>query len=188
VAISNVRVNNDLTTSIDFSLSSEAVTLQGVEIIAERPLVNKSATNAVRIVTGDDIANMPVRGVDGIFAVNPGVVLQDNTVFVRGGRQDEVGFYLDGVSITDPMIGGRAVTIVQDALEEIQIQAGGYNAEFGGANSGIIQQTLKSGTTDWKASVQYQTDNTSFKGKARGLMGRRALALTPSATASSPER
>jgi outer membrane receptor for ferrienterochelin and colicin len=165
VTISNVRVNNDLATTTDFDLSSEAVALQGVEIVAERPLVNRNATNAVRITTSEDIANLPVRGINNVLALSPGVVLQDNVVFVRGGRQDEVGFYLEGVSITNPMVGGRAVTLVQDAVEEIQVQAGGYNAEFGGANSGIIQQQLRTGTSAWRFSLNYTTDNLSFKSR-----------------------
>jgi hypothetical protein len=163
VAISNILVNSGLTTEQNFKMTSEELQLQPVEIIAERPLVNKSATNAVRITTADDIQNVPVRGVNQIIALSPGVVLQDNTVFIRGGRQDEVGFYLEGVSITNKMVGGRAVTLVQDAVEEIQVQAGGYNAEFGGANSGIIQTQLKSGTSDWKASGQFSSDNIGFK-------------------------
>jgi hypothetical protein len=101
------------------------------------------------------------------------VVLQDNTVFIRGGRQDEVGFYLEGVPITNKFAGGRAVTLVQDAIEEIQVQAGGYNAEFGGANSGIIQTQLKSGTSDWKASAQYSSDNIGFKSLKSSSRARR---------------
>ncbi len=163
VSVSNILVNSGLTTELDFKLTSEELQLQPVEIIADRPLVNKSATNAVRITTGEDIQNMAVRGVNQIIALSPGVVLQDNTVFIRGGRQDEVGFYLEGVPITNKFVGGRAVTLVQDAIEEIQVQAGGYNAEFGGANSGIIQTQLRSGTSDWKASAQYSSDNLGFK-------------------------
>lgn len=165
VTLSNIRVNNDLTTDANIQMSSEAVALQGVEIVAERPLVNRNATNAVRITTSEDIANLPVRGINNVLALSPGVVLQDNVVFVRGGRQDEVGFYLEGVSITNPMVGGRAVTLVQDAVEEIQVQAGGYNAEFGGANSGIIQQQLRTGSSAWKFSLAYTTDNLSAKGR-----------------------
>lgn len=175
VEVSNVRVNNDLTTELDFAMSTEAVALATVEIIAERPLINKNATNAVRIATSDDIANLPVRGINNLYALSPGVVIQDNAVFMRGGRQDEVGFYLEGVSITNPMLGGRAVNIVQDAIEEIQIQAGGYNAEFGGANSGLIQQQLKSGTSDWKASLFYQTDNVGFRGKNKIFDSKKTL-------------
>lgn len=163
VAVSNILVNSGLTSELDFRMTSEELQLQPVEIVAERPIVNKSATNAVRITTSEDIQNMAVRGVNQIIALSPGVVLQDNTVFIRGGRQDEVGFYLEGVPITNKMTGGRAVTLVQDAIEEIQVQAGGYNAEFGGANSGIIQTQLRSGTTNWKGSAQYASDNIGFK-------------------------
>jgi hypothetical protein len=175
LSISNVRVNNDLTASLDFVLGSEAVALQAVEIVADRPLVNKSATNAVRISTSDDLAALPIRGINNILAVTPGVVVQDGAVFVRGGRLDEVGYYLEGMSITNPMIGGRAVTLVQDAIEEIQVQAGGYNAEFGGANSGIIQQSLKTGTTAWKGSAQYITDNITLKNRTKAFDGKKQL-------------
>ncbi len=173
--VSNVRVNNDLTTELDLSLSSEAVALQAVEIVAQRPLVNKNATNAVRISTSEDLAALPVRGINNILAVTPGVVVQDGAVFIRGGRLDETGYYLEGVSIRNPLTGARAVTLVQDAIEEIQVQAGGYNAEFGGANAGIIQQQLRTGTSSWKASAQYITDNISLKPKSKALDGEKRL-------------
>lgn len=175
ITLSNIRVSADLTTEADFGLSPEGVTLGTVEILAERPMVNKNATNAVRIATGEDIQNIPVRGLNNVLAVSAGVVLQDNTVFIRGGRQDEVGFYLEGISITNPMLGGRAVNLVQDALEEVQVQAGGYNAEFGGANSGIIQQQLKTGGRSWKASLEYITDNVSFESKKNAFSGKKRL-------------
>ena len=159
ITISNVRVNADLTTELNFQLPVEGVSVGEVLVVSQKPLINKSNTNAQRITTSDDIDALPVRGINNILALTPGVVLQDNTIFVRGGRQDEVGYYLEGANITDPVVGGRKVTLVQDAIEEIQVQAGGYNAEFGGANSGIIRQQLKSGTPDFKASVEYVTDN-----------------------------
>jgi len=160
--ISNVRINADLTTGLDFQLPAEGIQVGTVEIVAERPLVNKYNTNANRITTSDDIEALPIRGVDNILATTAGVVLQDNQIFIRGGRQDEVGFYLEGSNITDPMVGGRQVTLVQDALEEISVQSGGYSAEYGNANSGIIRQQIKSGTSDWKFSLEFITDNVGF--------------------------
>jgi len=163
--ISNLRVNAGLTLEVNFDLAGEGFTVQEISVVAERPLVNKFATNASRIATSEDIEALPVRGLNEILALTPGVTFQDNTVFVRGGRQDEVGFYLEGASITDPVVGGRAVTIVQDAVEEIQVQSGGYTAEYGGANSGIIYTQMKTGTSNWRVSAEYITDNISFKGK-----------------------
>ena len=175
INVSNVRVNTDLTTELNFKLPAEGVQIGAVTIVAERPLVNKSATNAVRITTSDDIASLPARGINNIIALSPGVVLQDNTVFIRGGRQDEVGFYLEGISITNPMVGGRAVNLVQEAIEEIQVQAGGYTAEFGGANSGIVQQQFKTGTSSVRASVHWVTDNITFKSKNDAFDGKQRL-------------
>lgn len=174
-AISNVRINADLTTGLDFQLAAEGIQVGTVEVTAEKPLVNKYNTNANRITTSDDIEALPIRGVDNILATTPGVVLQDNQIFIRGGRQDEVGFYLEGSNITDPMVGGRQVTLVQDALEEINVQSGGYNAEYGNANSGIIRQQIKSGTPDWKFSLQYMTDNIGINGSEDRYSGKKSL-------------
>ncbi len=175
VTFSNIRVNADLTTELDFKLPGEGIELQQINVVAEKPLIIKSSTNASRITTSDVLESLPIRGVDNILGLTAGVVLQDKNIFIRGGRQDEVGFYLEGASITDPVIGGRAITIVQDAVEEIQVQSGGYTAEYGGANAGIVYTQVKSGTPDFRASVEYITDNVTFKSKEDRFDGKERL-------------
>src|SRR5258706_602654 len=64
-SVSNVRVNPDLTTELNFELVAQDINLPAVEIMAQRPLVNKSATNAVRILNADDLSAIPVRGLTG---------------------------------------------------------------------------------------------------------------------------
>jgi len=175
VTYSNIRVNAELTTELNFELPGEGIELQQVNVIAEKPLIIKSSTNANRITTSEMLEGLPFRGIDIIIGLTPGVVLQDKSLFIRGGRQDEVGFYLEGASITDPVIGGRGVTISQDAVEEIQVQSGGYTAEYGGANAGIVYTQIKSGTPDFKASAEYITDNITFKGKGDRFDGEKRL-------------
>ena len=161
----NVRVSADLTTELNFQLPAEGISVGEVVVVSERPLINKSNTNAIRSTTSDVIETLPVRGINNILKLTPGVVLQNSNVYIRGGRVDEVGYYLEGTNITNPVVGGRGVTIIQDAVEEIQVQAGGYTAEYGGANAGIVRTQLKSGTQDLKFSINYVTDNISFKSK-----------------------
>ncbi len=159
VTISNVKVSEDLSTEINFRLTSSEVQLSEVVIINERPLVNKNATNAVRISTQEDIQKLPVRGIQAAVALSPGVVLQNGNLYVRGGRADEVGYYLEGANTRSIASGGNLTTVIPDALEEFQVQAGGYTAEYGGANSGIVRQSLKTGGQEYKLSVQGETDN-----------------------------
>lgn len=54
-------------------------------------------------------------------------------------------------------------------MEELQVQAGGYTAEYGGANSGLIRTTLKTGGSDYKFSLDAQTDD--FAGPGKEFLG-----------------
>jgi outer membrane receptor protein involved in Fe transport len=175
---SDVRITTGLTNELNFQLPAEGVSVADVVVIAERPLIQKDNTNKIRTTTSEDIDILPVRGVDNIISLTAGVVQEDNAIFIRGGRQDEVGFYLEGANIKNPESGGRAVTIPQDALEEIQVQSGGYTAEFGGANAGIIRQQLKSGSNQFNASFEFITDNITFKSKDDIFDGEQRLGTT----------
>jgi hypothetical protein len=158
VTISNVQVSADLTTAIEFQLPSEALEVSEIQIVAERPLVNKSATNAVRIASAEVFEKLPIRGTQAIFGLQAGVVVQNNNIHIRGGRKDEVGFMVEGATARDIDNGNNAVNVIPEALEEAQIQAGGFNAEYGGANAGIISQTFRSGTPNFHARLQLETD------------------------------
>src|SRR5574341_417543 len=164
VSIANLRVNADLTTEANFKMPTTAVEVGEVSIVAERPLVNKNATNAVRIQSAEDIQNLPLRGVGAAIALQPGVVVQNGLLFIRGSRSDEVGYYVEGANARDGNTGTNVVAVIPEALEEFQVQAGGFNAEFGGSNAGIVRQTLKSGSQSYHFSLQGETDNLANPG------------------------
>jgi outer membrane receptor protein involved in Fe transport len=169
VQISNIRVNENLTAEANFNLAKSAVQVGAVEIIAQRPLIEKSATNETRIINSDMLSAIPIRSVTEAAALQPGVVLRNNLVYIRGSRADETGFILNGVNVTDPYNGGRGVTISPDAVEQIEVQTGGYPAEYGGANGGIISTELRTGTQQMHVSVRAETDNYTKQGtKALG--------------------
>ena len=80
VTISNVRVNADLTTELNFQLPSTGVSVGEVTIVAQRPLVNKSNTNAIRVTTNEEIQALPIRGIENIAALTPGVIQQEGNL------------------------------------------------------------------------------------------------------------
>ncbi len=158
VTVSNVQVNVDLTTEINFAMPSEAVQLGGVQIVAETPLVNKSATNSVSLYNAQTIANMPVRGVNAVFALSGGVVSQDGNFYVRGGRSDEVAYYVDGVPVTNPMNMSSSLNVITNSIQEVSAQIGGMTAEYGGALSGVVNTTTKIGSPKYQFSFEGITD------------------------------
>ncbi len=186
VVIENIRVSANITTEINFEMEPTTLELdEAVVVIAERPLVEKHVTQSVSLVTSEDLQNIPVRGFDNVIALQNSVILQDGNIHIRGGREEEVGYYLDGASAINPISNTQAVYIIQDAVEEYQVLAGGYTAEFGGANSGIIRSELKTGTPDYHFMVDFQTDKLADEGeKFLGTHSFRHHVLT--ATASGP--
>jgi Carboxypeptidase regulatory-like domain/TonB-dependent Receptor Plug Domain len=165
ITISNLEVHANLITEANFTLPAEGVKVPTVVIVAQRPLIEKSATNEIRIVNSDFLNSIPIRNVNEAAALQPGVVLRNNLVYVRGSRADETGFSLEGVNVTDIYNGGRGVTISQDAVDQMEVQTGGYPAEYGGANGGIIATQLRTGGEKLKASLRAETDNYTGQGK-----------------------
>jgi len=114
--ISNIRVSSNITTSQDFELSSTAIQVDAIEVVADRPLIQRNTTNTVRVQTQEDIKNIAIRGVQNIVALNAGVVQQGGTLYVRGGRAGEVAYYVDGASITNIATNAQNITLIQEAL------------------------------------------------------------------------
>jgi len=155
----NIKVSVNLTTETNFQLPSETYQTETVIVVAPKPLINKNTTNQTTILRAEDLENLPVRGINAIVSYQAGVVSQDGNLYIRGSRSDAVAFYVDGVLVNNPVTGGSQTGIINNAIEEIQVQAGGYSSEFGGANGGIISSTSRSGAETYKFNFEAITDN-----------------------------
>jgi outer membrane receptor protein involved in Fe transport len=159
VSIENVLVRSDETTMKDFRLPSEAKKLDDVIIIAQKPLVDKNVTNSKQTVTQEDIENLPVRGVEGIIALQSGVVSYGGGLSIRGSRGDATGYIVDGMTVNNPLYGGRALSVINNAIAEVSLQAGGYSAEYGGANGGLVGTVTRTGGSKHRFELETYTDN-----------------------------
>ncbi|HIN26774.1 MAG TPA: TonB-dependent receptor, partial [Candidatus Marinimicrobia bacterium] len=146
ITIENVRSTTDLTTNLyTINMNPEAIEGETITVTAERPLIEINATNEVHVIRAEDIKNLPVRGYANVVALQTSVVDDGGTLHIRGGRSEEVGYYVDGVSAVDPYSLTRRGSIPNISIEEVSVQAGGFGAEYGGAGSGIVNTTTKTG-------------------------------------------
>jgi len=161
----NVEIVPDFNTKLDFAVESTVLTnVPEVVIKAERPLIQKDVTNSSKFLSGDDIKNQPLRGYQDAVAQQSGVVnfklnidneaQNNNTLIVRGGRPNEVAYYVDGFSQQDPLTGVSTTAINGDAISEIVVQTGGFNAEYGRINSGVVNLVTREGSEKYFGSVE----------------------------------
>ena len=139
VTIQNLRVNVDQTTKLDFDLNVEAVEMNDVMVFATRPIVQKDLTSTQSNISGDDISMLPLESVSSVVNLQAGVV----DGHFRGGRIGEVQYLIDGVSANDAFTGSPSMQAEVNSLQEVQVITGTFNAEYGDALSGVVNQITK---------------------------------------------
>ncbi len=153
------KVFAGLTTTINFALEpSEVVELEGITVTAAKPLIKKDVTQTTRIIESDEIESMPRDTVNGILQTQAGVAVRNasGSVHIRGGRSMEIKYLIDGIPVNDPMFSGLGLQISTNAIEQMEVITGGFNAEHGDAQSGIINLITKAGTHKFKGRFRYR--------------------------------
>jgi len=156
-----ISVKSGGPTVLNFNMEETVLTLgEEVVVIGSKPLFDVDETASVVRITSEDIANRVVSSVEDILAEQIGVSTQDNEIHIRGGRIDESMFIVDGQSIKDPLSGYSGNLFINpEAIQELEIITGGYDAEYGQAMSGIINIKLKDGRDHYEGTVKYSSDN-----------------------------
>lgn len=156
-----VLIYADLTATLDFTLSSTTVQLEEVVIKAVRPVVRADVTATTRLTTGDEMYNMPVANYVGALASVGGAVGTGNNIHIRGGRRGEVAYLIDGMEVKDPLNNLRMLHIGSPAVAEMVAQTGGFDAEFGNAQSAVINVVTKEGGKKFSGRIKYVFDDLS---------------------------
>lgn len=154
--ITGVKVSSDFTTNLDVELSVGEVALEAIVIQAKAPLIRKDLTSSKNVVDAGQIESLPVEDVDQILTLQAGIVKgADNAIHIRGGRASEVAYTVNGITATNPFDNGRSVQISTNAIEELSVVSGTFNAEYGNALSGIVNTITKEGGEKYKGYLAF---------------------------------
>jgi len=165
VEYTDIKVKNGETTELNINLNTSSFTVgEEILVVGERPLLDIEQTESKHVMNSKDIEGKIVENVVDVVTLQPGVIKQDDALFIRGGRSDDNSFLLDGVSVQDPLAGtGFGLQLSAQALEEVEVITGGYNAEYGQATSGVVNVKTKDGAYDkYTVNLSYKRDNLGF--------------------------
>ncbi|MDG1224736.1 MAG: TonB-dependent receptor [Candidatus Marinimicrobia bacterium] len=153
VIVKNVQVSIDRSTSKDIYMDVEVIEGGEVIVIAERPLIERDRTSSASFTSAKEIDLMPVQEVEDIIALQAGVVKDsDGNFHLRGGRHGEIAYLIDGVMVSNQFSGGSSVGIQNNWIQELQVISGAFNAEYGKAQSGIVNIVTKDGPKNFGGS------------------------------------
>ncbi len=149
--IQKVRVSVDQTTKLDFELVSESIELNDVVVTAERLLVRKDLTSTEETISGDNISMLPLEDVSSVVNLQAGVV----DGHFRGGRSTEVKYLVDGIAVNDVYSRQSSLSPEINSIEEVQVITGTFNAEYGEALSGVVNQVTKVAGDKFDGNVSF---------------------------------
>ncbi|MFO7526449.1 MAG: carboxypeptidase-like regulatory domain-containing protein, partial [Ignavibacteriaceae bacterium] len=156
--VTNVRVNTDFTTNIDVVLPVEAIGLETIVVEAIKPLVRKDLTSSHTVIDNTQISALPVESIDQLLSLQAGITKgAGGELHIRGGRSTEIAYNVNGVSAVNPFDFGRTVQVSTQAIKELSVVSGTFNAEYGNALSGIVNTVTKEGGSKYNGSLSYYT-------------------------------
>lgn len=165
--IENLLVVTGETTRYDLKMSEEVIQGEEIVVVAEKPLIQKDLTASRKTVGAEAIEALPVEGFFGVLVTQAGVNQgADGAIHIRGGRSNEISYLVDGLSVGNPFeTNGLATTVASDAIQELTVISGAFNAEYGKAMSGIVNLVTKEGSDKYKGSFSlYGGDNVTSNG------------------------
>jgi outer membrane receptor protein involved in Fe transport len=151
--IQNVKISVDQTTRIDIKLGEQVLQLENVVVTSTRSFVQKDLTSTEEKISGEQISMLPVEDVQSVVNLQAGVV----DGHFRGGRIGEVKYLIDGVSVNDVYSGESTMEADVSSIQELQVLTGTFNAEYGEALSGVVNQVTKIAGDKYSGSLSLYT-------------------------------
>lgn len=139
--------------SKNYFLNKSSVKLETITISAERAEAKTETKTSVVKITPKEIKSIPSVGGQADFAqylqVVPGVVFtgdQGGQFYIRGGSPIQNKVILDGMTIYNPFHSIGLFSVFEtDLIRSADVYTGGFNAEYGGRLSSVMDITTKDG-------------------------------------------
>ncbi len=176
VQVVDARVGAGHTVTINAEMTSTVIGLEGIVIEGEAdPQMARDNVQTRQNMQAEMISEMPATRLEDLVGLQAGVTVDASGNYsLRGGREGEEAMYVDGVPVkaqneqqasedrggVETDNGGEInpLVLAQDAIEEVSLITGGFQAEFGNAQSGMINIVTKDGGSAFTGRVQMTTD------------------------------
>jgi outer membrane receptor for ferrienterochelin and colicin len=168
-AESTVTVALGKTSTGDFRL--RPAVKEEIVVSGQAPTIDQSSSSVGTNIGSQEIKALPTgRNYTSIVQISPGVSTQtSNTeafagaITVYGSTGLENSFVIDGVVTSGVEYGAQGKELNYEFIQELDVKAGGYQAEFGRSTGGIINVITKSGGNDFHGEVFSYYDNGSLQ-------------------------
>jgi len=159
--VTNIDVLVDMTTFIDVAL--DPASLEGEAVVVESQRKNTVQTDLTATKQVYQISD--VQSIAGVNDIGDIINLQADVVddHFRGGRSGESSYLLGGGTIINPLTNSKAFSPIVTGLEQVEVYTSGFSAEYGNAQSGVINMVTKEGLESWESRLEVSVTAPYYK-------------------------
>lgn len=144
-----------------------------VTVVGKSPLIDVKSTTKGMTMTKEMFEVLPRgRDFDTLVTAVPGVSNEPLLagLSVDGASGAENMYYIDGTDITNLYVGVRGQDAAFEFVDEVQVNASGYQAEFGGSLGGVVSVITRQGGNTFHGELIGYYSGSSFTGKERDTL------------------
>ncbi len=158
-----LTVNIGESERVDFTMVEATGDLGEIIVTAEAPLIDARKSSIGETITYEFMEDIPTgRSYFDAMTMAAGVAGTAN-VFVHGaGNRDNV-FLIDGVDTTDNGSGTFGINFSYEAIQEVEMKTGAFEAEYGRATGSIVNVVTKSGGNEFHGAVPIYYTNLDLR-------------------------
>lgn len=159
--LTGIVIKSGETTKLDVDMGFQAITSdEEVTVIGDRPIFDVEQSSTSTTVSREQIDAAPVQKVEDVVGMTAGVFKDPTGLYIRGGRANETGYVVDGVSAQDPLAGtGFGLDLGANAYSNVEVTTGGVDVEYGNLTSGVVSVKTRDGTDNYSGSFAHRRDN-----------------------------
>ena len=168
----DIIVRVDQTIRVNIEMTPGAIE-EEITVIGQSPLVDVKSTTKGMTLTKEMFQMLPRgRNFDTLVTAVPGVNQEPylGGLSVDGASGAENMYYIDGMDITNMDQGNRDQSAVFEFVDEIQIVASGYQAEFGGSMGGVINVITRAGGNKFHGELIGYYSGSRLNGTERDVL------------------
>ncbi len=152
LVVQNVHVVMNRTAEFNIEMTPEALEMEAITVEAQRVLVVPDISASQTNFTRDEIKSLPVSRLTQVIGLQAGI----EGLTIRGGGQSQSAFFVDGFLMNDERSNNPYTSVSLNSVHTVQVQTGGFNAEYGNIRSGVISVLTDDGNSDsYRGSFNY---------------------------------
>ncbi len=189
-AVIETRENVGITVGANTDVSFAGPSAEGVQTLGSVNVtgsqispIDVASVDTRTVVTAEQLQQLPLgRSAEAIALLAPGVVVNsggyDNGPLggslpsFGGSAASENAYYLNGFNTTNTQNSLGGLTLPYGAIDQQEIFTGGYGAQYGRSNGGVINQIGKRGNNEWHFGAATVFEPSAMKADQKDLYWR----------------